>query len=151
MKEFIKNNKIILMISFIYSYMFLFYEQLCLYASNIDDFWYDIYKLFPVVLIELILSFLIISAALIILRKINSKLFKIIGEKEIMVNSLHHIIVSEVGNEYRVAIKSEDGVIEGIEYYGDDRFMIGVQFHPEILPQFNNIFEYFIKECEKRN
>ena len=81
----------------------------------------------------------------------DSKLFKIIGEKEIMVNSLHHITVSEVGAEFRVAIKSEDGIIEGIEYNGNDRFMIGVQFHPEILPQFNNIFEYFIKECEKRN
>ncbi len=80
----------------------------------------------------------------------DSILFTIIKKKEIMVNSLHHSTISEVGSKFKVVIKSEDGVIEGIEYMGDDRFMIGVQFHPEILPQFNNIFEYFIKECEKR-
>lgn len=74
----------------------------------------------------------------------DSLLYKIIGMDEIMVNSLHHNTVTEVGSRFRVSIKSEDGLIEGIECIDKDRFMIGVQFHPEILPQFNCIFEYFI-------
>ena len=80
----------------------------------------------------------------------DSKWFKIIGKKEIMVNSIHHCTIKEVGSKFRVSIKSEDGLIEGIEYIGDDCLMIGVQFHPEVLPQFNNIFEYFIKTIKKR-
>ena len=80
----------------------------------------------------------------------NSKLYDILGSEEIMVNSLHHNTITEVGNDFDITIKSEDGLIEGIEYNKDDKFIIGVQFHPEILPQFNNIFKIFIEECQKR-
>ncbi len=82
--------------------------------------------------------------------KKNSKLYDIFGLEEMMVNSLHHNTITEVGNEFDISIKSEDDLIEGIEYNKDDRFIIGVQFHPEILPQYNKIFERFIKECQKR-
>ena len=80
----------------------------------------------------------------------DSKLYDILGSEEIMVNSLHHNTITEVGNDFDITIKSEDGLIEGIEYNKDDKFIIGVQFHPEILPQFNNIFKIFIEECQKR-
>lgn len=80
----------------------------------------------------------------------GSKLYKIIGKEEIMVNSIHHCTITEVGSKFKVSIKSEDGLIEGIEYKDDDRLMIGVQFHPEVLPQFNHIFDYFIKTIKKR-
>ena len=80
----------------------------------------------------------------------DSKLYDILGSEEIMVNSLHHNTITEVGNDFDITIKSEDGLIEGIEYNKNDKFIIGVQFHPEILPQFNNIFKIFIEECQKR-
>jgi putative glutamine amidotransferase len=80
----------------------------------------------------------------------DSKLYDILGSEEIMVNSLHHNTITEVGNDFDITIKSEDGLIEGIEYNKDDKFIIGVQFHPEILPQFNNLFKIFIEECQKR-
>ncbi len=85
----------------------------------------------------------------IVLKK--TKMLEIIGKKEIMVNSVHHFGVKELGEKFKVCIKSEDGIIEGIEYDGRDKLIIGVQFHPEILPQFNNIFKYFIEHCKKRN
>ncbi len=75
----------------------------------------------------------------------DSKLYDILGSEEIMVNSLHHNTITEVGNDFDITIKSEDGLIEGIEYNKDDKFIIGVQFHPEILPQFNNLFKIFIE------
>jgi len=81
----------------------------------------------------------------------NSKWFKIIGKKEIDVNSIHHCVIEEVGSKFKVSIKSYDDEIEGIEYIDDDRLMIGIQFHPEVLPQFNGIFKYFISYCEKRD
>ena len=81
----------------------------------------------------------------VILKK--SVFYKIIGKEEIMVNSLHHSTITEVGSLFKVGIKSFDGLIEGIECLDDERFMLGVQFHPEILPQFNDIFKYFIDKC----
>ena len=75
-------------------------------------------------------------------------LYKILGKKMIMVNSLHHHTVSEVGSIFKVIARSEDGLIEGIEYDGDDRFILGIQFHPEVLPQYNDIFKTFINRCK---
>ena len=80
----------------------------------------------------------------------DSLLYSILQEQEIMVNSVHKNIITEVGSKFRISIRSEDNLIEGIEYKDDNRFIIGVQFHPEILPQFNNLFRVFIEECEKR-
>ena len=82
--------------------------------------------------------------------KINpdTKLFEIFGKDEIMVNSVHKCTITEVGNDFKVSAYSEDGLIEGIEYNGDDRYVIGVQFHPEVLPQYNVIFKEFIERCK---
>lgn len=79
----------------------------------------------------------------------GTKLFSILKKKEIEVNSVHSSTVTDVGSTFRVSIKSSDGLIEGIEYKGEDRFIIGTQFHPEILPQYNDIFKVFISECQK--
>lgn len=80
----------------------------------------------------------------------NSRLYEIIKQDEVMVNSVHKSTVLEVGSNFVISALSEDGLIEGIEYKGDDKFVMGVQFHPEVLPQFNGIFEKFILECKKR-
>ena len=79
----------------------------------------------------------------------NSKLYKIFNKEEIEVNSVHNCTITEVGRLFNVSIKSSDGLIEGIEYVNDDNFIVGVQFHPEILPQYNNLFKEFIKNCQK--
>lgn len=80
----------------------------------------------------------------------DSKLFKILKREEIMVNSVHKNTITEVGSGFRISALSEDNLIEGIEAKSDDNFVIGVQFHPEILPQFNELFKVFINECCKR-
>ncbi len=79
----------------------------------------------------------------------DSKLYKIFSQEKIEVNSVHHNTITEVGKMFSVSIKSSDGLIEGIEYIKDDNFIIGLQFHPEILPQFNNVFKEFIRNCQK--
>lgn len=80
----------------------------------------------------------------------NTKLYDIFGKKEIKVNSVHKSTITEVGSILKVSIKSSDGLIEGIEYIDSDRFIIGTQFHPEILPEFNNIFKVFIDKCKNK-
>ncbi len=82
--------------------------------------------------------------------KNDSKLYKIFNSEKIRVNSLHHNTITEVGEDFDISIRSDDDLIEGIEYKGEDKFIAGVQFHPEILPQFNNLFKVFIEECQKR-
>ena len=78
----------------------------------------------------------------------DSLLYKILDRKEIIVNSLHHNTITEVGSKFKVVAYSEDNLIEAIEYNGSDRFVLGVQFHPEVLPQYNNIFKTFISRCK---
>ena len=82
----------------------------------------------------------------------NSRLYNIIGEDEILVNSFHKRCISE-NNIYKVTAKSEDGIIEAIEYPGD-YFNIGVQWHPEISYEFDEnskkIIDAFIDASRDR-
>ena len=65
----------------------------------------------------------------------NTLIYDIIGADEISVNSFHNYTITEVGPDFRISIVSEDNLIEGIEYTGADKFVVGVQFHPEIIPE----------------
>jgi len=65
----------------------------------------------------------------------DSRLAKIMGESKMMVNSLHHQAIDRVGEGLKVSARADDGIIEGIENIEGDRFLIGVQFHPEDLPE----------------
>lgn len=82
----------------------------------------------------------------------NSKLYEILGEEEISVNSFHRMKASS--NEiYKSVAFSEDGLIEGIEY-PSEVFNIGVQWHPEISYEFDEnsrkIINAFIESAKMR-
>lgn len=59
----------------------------------------------------------------------NRKLYSILGEEKITVNSRHSYHVPELDNTL-VSARSSDGLIEGVELK-DRKFIIGVQWHPE--------------------
>ena len=61
----------------------------------------------------------------------NSRLSKIFGETELVVNSLHHQAVGRLGEGLRLVAKSPNGIIEATETIDPDRLLIGVQWHPE--------------------
>lgn len=65
----------------------------------------------------------------------NSRLYEILGVRELMVNSFHQYHATENGI-YKTAAYSEDGLIEAIEY-PSLVFNIGVQWHPEISYPFD--------------
>ncbi len=73
----------------------------------------------------------------------------ILGEKY-KVNSFHHQILKDVAPGFKVVAKSSDGVIESIEKITEDNFVIGVQWHPEMLSATNEksqaIFNAFVKK-----
>lgn len=67
----------------------------------------------------------------------NTKLFEIINEKNIRVNSFHHQSVKSVCEEFTIVARSEDGIIEAIENKYND-FAIGIQWHPEVMWERDN-------------
>jgi putative glutamine amidotransferase len=65
----------------------------------------------------------------------SSRLNRILNRKKITVNSLHHQHITNPGN-LTVSGKSPDGLIEAVEMDGE-QFMLGVQWHPELLALFD--------------
>lgn len=61
----------------------------------------------------------------------GSLLDRVYGDGELRVNSRHHMAIDELANGFAATAKCPDGIVEGIEYQGEDWFAIGTQFHPE--------------------
>lgn len=82
----------------------------------------------------------------------NTKLFDIIGEYNISVNSRHNYEVK--GPNLTVSARSDDGVIEAIED-SSKKFFIGVEWHPEDMVNYDDyskkIFKSFIDICTKKD
>jgi putative glutamine amidotransferase len=68
------------------------------------------------------------------------------------VNSRHHQAVTEARGGLTVVARAPDGVIEAIEAATGDRFVLGVQWHPENLSQKEHvaIFRSFRAACLER-
>ena len=75
------------------------------------------------------------------------------SENEIKVNSHHHQSVRKVGKNLTATAWANDGVIECIEDTRENRFALGVQWHPELSYKSddlsNKIFQTFVKACEE--
>ena len=61
----------------------------------------------------------------------DSLLYSILGKEKIGVNSYHHQAVKDLSPEFANSAISEDGIVEGIEM-PSKRFIVGVQWHPEL-------------------
>lgn len=82
----------------------------------------------------------------------ESKIFSsLITSGNIKVNSSHHQCIKNVGENLTVTSVAKDGVIESIEDTREDRFVFGVQWHPELSWKFDdlskNIFKIFVNKC----
>ncbi|WP_297631143.1 gamma-glutamyl-gamma-aminobutyrate hydrolase family protein [uncultured Clostridium sp.] len=80
----------------------------------------------------------------------NSNLYNIFGE-HYKVNSFHHQAIKNVADGFKVSAKALDGTIESIEKIDESNFLMGVQWHPEIMAQDDaktlELFKYFISKC----
>ena len=63
----------------------------------------------------------------------GTRLGRVLGALEIEVNSMHHQAIKRLGEGLRDVAWAPDGVIEGVEMPGEERFVLGVQWHPEEL------------------
>lgn len=82
----------------------------------------------------------------------NSKLHKIIGEREIPVNSLHHQGIKTLARQLVASAHAPDGLIEAAEVRGHP-FAIAVQWHPEWIPEqptSQALFKAFIEAASNK-
>lgn len=63
---------------------------------------------------------------------LGSKLSDILGAADLVVNSHHHQAIQTLGADLVVTARSCDGVIEALEDPRPDRFVVAVQWHPEL-------------------
>ena len=81
----------------------------------------------------------------------NSKLSKIAGTLDAVVNSHHHQAIESVGANLVATAWSSDGVIEALEDPRPDRFVMAVQWHPELGWQDDllsqQLFRSFVNEA----
>ena len=89
MKKGVSHFKMLLpamVLSLAISFMFLIFEPISLYANNINDFWFDLYDMLPLLISAFILFFLIFFVVLSICYFISVKLFKKIN--------IYHVLLS---------------------------------------------------------
>ena len=66
----------------------------------------------------------------------GSRLAEIFGSNELEVNSFHHQAADDIGKGLRAVATSPEGIVEATETTDTDRFLIGVQWHPEkMMPE----------------
>ena len=69
----------------------------------------------------------------------------------IRVNSSHHQALGKVGKNLKAIAWATDGVVEGIQDTRKNRFLLGVQWHPEVSADFDDLsrelFELFVEKC----
>lgn len=69
----------------------------------------------------------------------------------VRVNSHHHQAIGKVGKNLRAVAWAKDGVIECIQDERSNRFVLGVQWHPELAWDRDRlskeIFERFVESC----
>lgn len=62
-----------------------------------------------------------------------------------LVNSHHHQAIEKVGRELIATAATSDGVVEAVEDSRPDRFVVGVQWHPEIGWQHDSLSQALFK------
>ena len=76
----------------------------------------------------------------------DTVLAKALGVTDLAVNSLHHQALDRISPTLRTVARSDDGLVEGVEVDGC-AFVIGVQWHPELLrhrPEHLGLFEALV-------
>jgi putative glutamine amidotransferase len=75
------------------------------------------------------------------------------GAESAPVNSLHHQAIETLGRELVATAWAPDGLVEAVEDPRTDRFVVGVQWHPELAWEKNDLsralFDRFVLEARR--
>jgi putative glutamine amidotransferase len=81
------------------------------------------------------------------------RLATLVGATALDVNSMHHQSAKQLGTGLRPVAWAPDGVVEGLELSGDNRFVVAVQWHPEELvgdhEHARRLFAAIVAEAER--
>jgi len=83
----------------------------------------------------------------------GSRLAKLNSGERGVVNSSHHQSVLKPGRELQITGRSNDGIVESVEWTGDANWVVGVQWHPERMKGdllARNIFSDLVAAVETR-
>jgi putative glutamine amidotransferase len=65
---------------------------------------------------------------------VSGGLAKVMGVRPVLINAMHRQAICHLGDGLRVAATDRNGIVQAIEH-GSLPFLVGVQWHPEYLPQ----------------
>src|SRR5207237_10072948 len=78
---------------------------------------------------------------------------RLITSNKVQVNSHHHQSIEKIGKNLKFTAWAKDGVIECLEDTRENRFILGVQWHPELNWRTDelskNIFQNFIEAARE--
>ncbi len=80
----------------------------------------------------------------------DARLARILKTRRLKVNALHRQAINKKGNDIRIAATESNGVVQAVEH-AKRPFVIGVQWHPEYLPQHRlhqRIFRALVRACQ---
>ncbi|HKV62737.1 MAG TPA: gamma-glutamyl-gamma-aminobutyrate hydrolase family protein [Candidatus Acidoferrum sp.] len=83
----------------------------------------------------------------------GSLLVRLAGATDAWINSSHHQAIDRPAEKLRVTACAPDGTIEGVEWTGDSNWVVGVQWHPERMPEdafAQRLFEQFVAAARSR-
>jgi len=83
----------------------------------------------------------------------DSTLGKLAGGEDAPVNSHHHQAVETLGRELVATAWATDGIVEAVEDPRSDRYVVGVQWHPELGWEQDELsralFDRFVSEARR--
>jgi len=82
----------------------------------------------------------------------GSKLAQLAGAEHVHINSSHHQAIDRPGEGLRVTARSAEGIVEGVELKDERNWVVGVQWHPERMPEdafARRIFGDFVAAVER--
>lgn len=83
----------------------------------------------------------------------GSVLATLAGSTKAHINSSHHQAIDRPGEKLRVTAAAPDGTIEAVEWTGDSNWVVGVQWHPERMPDdelAQRLFQQFVAAARAR-
>lgn len=82
----------------------------------------------------------------------GSLLKQLAGAGQVQINSSHHQSIDRPGHRLRVTARGSDGIIEAVELQSPEVWVVGVQWHPERMPDDSfaqKLFAEFVTAARK--
>jgi putative glutamine amidotransferase len=82
----------------------------------------------------------------------GSHLQALAAATSVTINSSHHQSIDRLGQNLRITARAPDGIIEAVELQSPEDWVVGVQWHPERMPEdalAQKLFEEFVGAAQK--